>query len=94
MGVLGLGEVEVERPGADAQAAQDLGEVEQHLDVALELALALGQALALGERLHVVVRQARVAADDGLGERDVVDRAFAVDLDEARQRQPVLALDQ
>ena len=91
---LRLGEVEVERAGADAHRPKLLREVQQHLDVALELALAVRQPAAFGELLHLAVRQPSVRADDRLLELEGLDLARPRDVDERRQRQPRLALDQ
>ncbi len=91
---LGLGEVEIERAGADALDAQLLAEVDEHLDVALELALAVRQAAAVAEALDLLVGEPPVGLDDGLAEAHALDVAAAADVHEHRQRQPRLALDQ
>src|SRR5690606_34065993 len=91
---LRLGEVEVERAGTDASAAQLLREVEQHLDVALELELACGQAATLRELLDLLVGEPCVRLDDGLAELELLHLSAAGHVDQSRQSQARLTLDE
>src|SRR5690606_29449121 len=69
-------------------------EVEEHLDVAFELALACRQAAALCELLDLLVGEPSVGLDDGLDEAEGLHLSGARHVDEGRERQTRLALDE